>query len=119
MATRLLEKKWKLIGGYGEIGNVNWGFDQSKVETEKWVSECQKHIGEIVLLTGGGSFGESWLATLTKVSIEMLGDKPTPRVRLENLKPKWNSYGEDNVFEPYLGSWQISVLEEVKNGNVA
>jgi hypothetical protein len=32
-------------------------------------------------------------------------------VRLENIKPKWTDCGE-NVFEPWLGSWQISVWVE-------
>jgi hypothetical protein len=106
------KKQWVLIGGYGEIGSWNWGFDDSRIETNKWVAECKKHIGETVLLTGGGSFGKAWLATLTDVWVSSLGGKPIPQVRLENLKPKWNGYVEDNVFEPYLGSWQISILKE-------
>ncbi len=103
-----MEKKWVKIGGYGELGNTNWGFDSSQVETDRWLNECQKHIGETVLLTGGGSFGKSWLAKLVTVSIGMLGDKPTPKVRLENIKPRF-TYSGENIFEPWLGSWQISV----------
>ena len=103
-----MKKRWVKIGGYGRIGSINWGFDASQVETDKWLAECQKHLGETVLLTGGGSFGKYWLATLISVSVKMLGGKPTPKVRLENIKPRFSNYGE-NVFEPWLGSWQISV----------
>ena len=103
-----MARQWVKIGGYGELGNTNWGFDHSQVEANGWMKECQKHIGETVLLTGGGSFGKGWLAKLVAVGIGMLGDKPTPKVRLENIKPRWTHYG-DNIFEPWLGSWQISV----------
>lgn len=101
-------KQWHKIGGYGEVGDSNWGFDTSRIETEKWLAECQKHIGETVLLTGGGSLGKSWLAKLISVSINILGDKPTPKVRLEDIEPRFTYQGE-NIFEPWLGSWQISV----------
>ncbi len=104
-----MTKQWNKIGGYGELGNSNWGFDTTRIETDKWLIECQKHIGEIVLLTGGGSFGKSWLAKLVSVSIGILGNKPTPKVKLENIKPKWTAYNDDDSFEPWLGSWQISI----------
>ncbi len=108
------KKQWKLIGGYGEIGNTNWGFDDSRIETQKWLEQCKKHIGKTVLLAGGGSFGKHWLAKLVDVSIGKLGDKDVPKVRLENIKPRWNKYtGGENVFEPWLGSWQISVKVEI------
>jgi hypothetical protein len=102
---------WQKIAGYGELGDINWGFDSSQVRTDEWLRECQKHIGETVLLTGGGSFGKAWLAKLTGVSLGMLAGKPTPKVRLENLEPPMSSYGE-NIFEPWLGSWQISIYKE-------
>jgi hypothetical protein len=104
-----MKKQWKLIGGYGQIGDTNWGFNESKIESDKWLAECQKHIGETVLLTGGGSLGKAWLAKLTDVKLEKLGNNLVPQVRLENLKPKWDSYTKENIFTPYLGSWQISV----------
>jgi hypothetical protein len=104
----MAKKQWIKIGGYGELGSTNWGFDDAQVETDKWLNECQRHIGETVLLTGGGSFGKCWLAKLVAVSIGILGNNPTPKVRLENIKPQWSNYGE-NIFEPWLGSWQISV----------
>lgn len=104
-----MAKRWVIIGGYGQPGSTNWGFDHSQVETDKWLNECRKHIGDTVLLTGGGSFGKSWLAKLTRVSIGLLGNKPTPKVRLEDIKPRWTRYPDDNSFEPWLGSWQISV----------
>ena len=102
------KKQWVKIGGYGELGDTNWGFDGTQIETDKWLNECQRHIGETVLQTGGGSMGKSWLSKLVAVSIGLLGGKPTPKVKLENIKPRWSYYGE-NVFEPWLGSWQISV----------
>jgi hypothetical protein len=103
-------KHWVLIGGYGKLGDCNWGFDDSQVETDKWLAECQKHIGKTVLLTGGGSFGKAWLAKLTRVSLDNWGRNGDKRVkvRLENIKPRWQFQG-GNVFEPWLGSWQISV----------
>lgn len=106
------KKQWVKIGGYGELGSTNWGFDYSRIETDKWLSECRKHIGETILLTGGGSLGKYWLAKLVSVSIGILGNKPTPKVRLENIKPRWSFHG-DNVFEPWLGSWQISVRQHL------
>ncbi len=104
------QKQWVKIGGYGELGDTNWGFDENLLETDKWLAECQKHIGETVLLTGGGAFGKAWLAKLTGVSLRDWGRNGMKRVaiRLENIKPKWSNYGE-NIFEPWLGSWQISV----------
>ena len=103
----MAKKQWVIIGGYGELGDTNWGFDNSQVETDKWLEECRKHIGETVLLTGGGSTGKCWLAKLTAVTIGILGGKPVPQVKLKNIKPRWSYYGE-NIFEPWLGSWQIS-----------
>lgn len=109
-----MAKHWVKIGGYGRPGSMNWGFDASQVETDKWVEECQKHIGETVLLTDGGPVGRCWLGKLVAVSTGMLGGKLTPKVRLENIKPKWSNF-EGNVFEPWLGSWQISIRKEAKN----
>ncbi|MBA7688536.1 hypothetical protein ES703_97020 [subsurface metagenome] len=103
-----MKRQWTKIGGYGELGSLNWGFDHSQVRADKWLEECQKHIGETVLLTGGGSMGKAWQAKLVTVSIGILGGKPTPKALLKNIKPRWSNYG-DNVFEPWLGSWQISV----------
>jgi hypothetical protein len=108
-----LEKHWVKIGGYGRLGDCNWGFDETQIKAEEWLEECRKHIGETVLLTGGGSLGKTWLAKLTDVSIGSLGGRPTPKVRLEDIDPKWSCYGE-NIFEPWLGSWQISVMQEGK-----
>ena len=104
--------QWKLIGGYGKLGDTNWGFDESRIETDKWLAECKKHIGETVLLTGGGSFGKYWYATLADVSLGKLGDNLRPRVKLVDLDPNWHPYSEEpNEFTPWLGSWQVSVWE--------
>ena len=105
------KKQWVKIGGYGDLGSTNWGFDHDQVETETWANECRKHIGKMVLLTGGGSFGKWWFAKLTDVSVDMCGGKPTPKVRLEHIRPRWSYFG-NNVFEPWLGNWQISVRME-------
>lgn len=103
------EGRWVLIGGYGEIGARNWGFDASRIETAKWLREARKHIGERVLLTGGGSFGKSWTATLERVSIGKLGGRNVPKVKLAGIDPPWSvAPGRPNTFEPWLGSWQIS-----------
>lgn len=102
--------RWQLIAGYGQLGSWNWGFDETKIEPDKWLKELQKHIGERVLLTGGGSFGKHWYCTLANASIDLLGDKPTPKVTLKNLRPRMDKWSkEPNIFEPWLGSWQISV----------
>jgi len=103
--------KWKQIGGYGQIGDMNWGFDESRIEAEKWLGECKKHIGKIILLTGGGSLpGTFFLALLSDAWMSQLGDTPVPQVKLTNVTPP--VAGRSTEFEPYLGSWQISVLEE-------
>lgn len=106
----MTKKRWIKIAGYGELGDTNWGYDLSLVKTDKWYAELQKHIGKTVLLTGGGSCHKCWLAKLVAVSIGILNGKSVPRVRLESIKPRWSHIGE-NVFEPWLGSWQISVKE--------
>lgn len=118
MITETKKKQWKLIGGYGETGDTNWGYDSTKIDTQKWLKECRKHIGETVLLTGGGSFmGRAWLAKLVKVGIGKFPDgSESVKVKLIDLDPPWNKYVEDkrpNEFEPWLGSWQISALVEV------
>ncbi len=106
-------KQWQLIGGYGKIGDTNWGFDENQIQTDRWLAECQRHVGETVLLTGGGSFGNCWLAKLTRVFLRDWGRDGQKRVavRLENIKPKWSTLRGNNFFEPWLGSWQISVKE--------
>lgn len=103
--------RWVLIGGYGEIGAQNWGFDPSKITAEKWATEARRHIGERVLLTGGGS-SKAWMATLERVSIKIFRGERVPEVRLTDIDPPWDSPPYPNVFEPYLGSWQISIWDK-------
>jgi len=117
MVIETKKKQWKLIGGYGEIGDTNWGFDSKQIQAQKWAGECRKHIGETVLLTGGGSFmGSAWVAKLIKVSIRKFHDgSKGVAVKLIDIDPPMNKYVEDkrpNKFEPWLGSWQISALVE-------
>jgi len=97
------------IAGRGELGNLNWGadFSRSKRTLQKELKELKKHIGEKVLLTGGGGHRASH-HTLVDAWIEPCGKrwalqaKVTPSISA--------SMGE--FFTPYLDSWQISVIEK-------
>lgn len=105
------KKQWVLIGGYGEIGSWNWGFNtkEALAQSHKWYDECTKNIGKTVMLTGGGSFYKAWTAKLTSVFWRDWGEDKVVAVRLEKIKPRWSIGKEPNIFEPTLGSWQISI----------
>jgi len=104
--------QWVKIAGRGEFGDTNWGadFSQSHEEKQAWYDELIKHIGEVVALSGGGSLdGKVWFGVLKSCDWGLCGDKETIKVRLENLTPKMAG---NHVFEPWIDSWQISVLGE-------
>jgi len=106
--------QWVKIAGRGRLGNVNWGadFSQSHEEKQGWYNELIKHIGEVVVLSGGGSFDrKTWFGVLKSCEWGLCGDKEAIKVRLENMNPKMSG---NHVFEPWIDSWQISIL--VKEG---
>ena len=100
----------KLIAGRGKLGDTNWGatFDNNRKPLERQLRELKKHFGETVLLTGGGSLGKSWTATLINAEILPMGDNLGLRAYLENVTPPMHC--DDDKFEPWINSWQISVL---------
>jgi len=102
---KMPEKSWRLIAGRGMLGDWNWGYSDPDPEIlRKWCEALKKHIGEDVLLSGGGS--GSNLAKLTGTRMTKLAGKPALKVTLVNLRP---SMGTHHQFSPYIGSWQISV----------
>lgn len=101
---------WKIIGGRGEVGDMNWGVDfnahTTAAELKPTLKEIKKHIGETVLLTGGGGFGAR-TGKLSDAKIALAwGKAHRIKVKLTNLDP---SMSGDTVFEPWLDSWQISI----------
>ena len=101
------------IAGRGRLGNWNWGatvIRDEKVLLEE-LKELKKHIGEKVLLTGGGGPGahigklvDAWLEDYTYMNKKGKG----LRVRLVDLDPPIAGMRE---FTPWIDSWQISVFE--------
>lgn len=105
---KMNKTKWKKIAGRGKLGDMNWGadFDRPLSIVKNELRELQKHIGEQILLTGGGSL-EANLAVLKKAYItEPEPKKFAVQVKLTDLEP---SLGYRDTFTPYIDSWQISV----------
>lgn len=107
--------RWKLIAGRGSVGDINWGVaGRSLTVLKKELIELNKHIGERVLLTGGGGPGGS-IATLKGARIVKEGymrGKPGLKVFLTGIDPKYGGigkFGGRESFDPWIDSWQISV----------
>ena len=104
---------WVKIAGRGKLGDTNWGADFSRPleELQSELVELRKHADEVVLLTGGGGNGAR-LAVLKDSFLATVGTEEEPKytiqVMLENLTPVLSS--KDNKFDPYIDSWQISVV---------
>lgn len=100
----------KKIAGRGELGDLNWGanFTRSKEALKRELRKLQKHIGERVLLTGGGGNRASY-HTLENAWIERFDDEKWG-LKAE-LSPSPFEWQEDN-FTPWLDSWQISIIEK-------
>lgn len=96
------------IAGRGKPGDWNWGWvPRSESEIEKELQILRRHLGQIVLLSGGGGPGVN-LAVLEDAWIERMGNgEKALRVKLTHLTPP---LGGRDTFTPYVGSWQISAL---------
>jgi hypothetical protein len=108
----------KLIAGRGEVGDMNWGVDFKGVPDsilDRWERNLKKHIGEEVYLSGGGGYG-SELVKLVGVKKDVW-DKGTGkmglRAELQRLETKPLQYKKGEIFDPWMDSWQVSVLEQV------
>lgn len=103
---------WKLIAGQGELGSINWGanFNQTPKTLQKWLKKLKAHLNETVLLTGGGGH-QTRKGTLKSVKIVKYDRFDVVRVKLSDLVPELVGMTE---FEPYIGSWQISVWQNDK-----
>jgi hypothetical protein len=110
---------WQKIAGRGALGDTNWGAAGRPLPVlKKELVELKKHIGEEVLLTGGGGPGGN-LAILKGASIVKEGfmvGQPALKVRLVVIKGVMA--GSTN-FDPWIDSWQISVKRGTTNPNKA
>lgn len=107
--------RWRLIAGRGSLGDINWGAaGRSLTVLKSELRELKKHIGQRVLLTGGGGPGGS-IATLKSAIIVKEGymrGMPGLKVYLTNIDPKYGGIGRSGgreAFDPWIDSWQISV----------
>ena len=103
------KSKWILIAGRGALGDHNWGgsFKTPPEELEKQRQELLKHIGETVLLSGGGGPGFELVKLLEVYPLEDAPLREPPGRKAFRAKLGNCSFGEQ--FDPYLDSWQISV----------
>lgn len=101
-----------VIAGRGKFGDTNWGADFSQTEEirQQWYDNLKAHMNEVVILSGGGSFmGDYWLGVLEQIRMATCGDKPAVKIKLIHMTPKFSGLTE---FEPFIDSWQISILAE-------
>ncbi len=106
------------IAGRGERGSVNWGvkFDSDRARLEPWLAELNKHIGEVVMMTGGGCMnGEYWLGVLESAQIDPFpnGDVAL-HVKLTHVTPDFDFHrdGKREIDGLTVDSWQISIFKE-------
>jgi hypothetical protein len=103
------------VAGRGKLGDMNFGADFNYTSEEGLRSEFEelkKHIGEVVVLSGGGGwdFHFGVLKSVEMVDVEVDGSvRKAIRVTLDHLTPSMAGRRE---FSPYIDSWQISVLEK-------
>lgn len=98
------------IAGRGKLGDMNWGADFNRPEKVvlKEHEELKKHIGEPVVLTGGG--GWVWYVGVLKgIKIDEIDGKKIVRAHITNLDMP---IGGKHEFSPLLDSWQISVFDK-------
>jgi hypothetical protein len=110
--------EFKLIAGRGAGMQMNWGVDFKGIPQDRldeWQHDLEKHIGEEVYLSGGGGW-EVDVVKLVGVKQDVWDAKTGKmglRAVLERLETKPLQYKKGEVFEPWMDSWQISVLERV------
>ena len=108
----------KIIAGRGEAGDMNWGVKSGGVPNAKldqWEKELKKHIGEEVYLSGGGGYGVD-LVKLVGVRKDVWDPKTGKmglRAELEWLDEQPFRHKKGERFDPWMDSWQVSVLEQV------
>ncbi len=97
-------KKW-----VNPTKDLDWS--ESKEKLQAVISKLKPYYGEKVIVSGGGGPGEQF-ATLRSVEIvpTILKGKDgfTLRAHFDDKTP----FGGDEKWEPYLGSWQISIPEK-------
>lgn len=117
-ALKIPRYEFKIIAGRGEMGDMNWGVNFKGLpqdRLDKWEKELKKHVGEEVFLSGGGGAGVS--------SVKLVGvhqevwDKNTGkmglRAELQRLETRPLQYKKGEIFDPWMDSWQVSILERV------
>ena len=98
------------IAGRGELGDINWSanFDRPYEVILEEYEKLKKHIGEPVVLSGGG--GWVWHVGILKgVELDEFNGKKVVRAHLEKLDIPIG--GRDKV-DPLIDSWQISVFDK-------
>jgi hypothetical protein len=102
----------KKIAGRGEGVQMNWGATVTRARSilTRQLKELKKHIGEIVVVTGGGGFGHKW-AILKKVELVPYDKGMGLKAHLDRVTPNG---GWGPKFEPWIDSWQINVLTDKK-----
>ncbi len=107
------KKEWRMIAGRGSPGSQNWGYD-NRIALEvyqDWKGELDRHIGEIVALTGGGGWGVYGYGRLEKSEIipfHNTGD-PGLKVYIKGLYDPSRTWREPEDFDPWVNSWQVWV----------
>lgn len=113
--TQTEKSQWKLIAGRGEGQSMNWGFDDKIPETtyRKWYDALKSHIGEKIVLTGGGGFGCQFgtLAKVSMVEFPRNSGKQVLQTTIENCYDPQKTWREPETFEPYINSWQLWIKE--------
>ena len=104
--------KWREIEPEGK-SDQHWGYTDHAA-LGRTLAEVKGHIGETVLISGGGGPGMSQ-AVLAGAEILPFGSAQGKRwglkVHLKNVKPK---IGSDSGFDPWLDSWTLWVTTESK-----
>lgn len=110
--------EFRLIAGRGKGMQMNWGVDFDGVPPamiDKWQKELEKHIGEEVYLSGGGGWGVDRVKLIGVKQV--LWNEKTGRMglraELQRLETKPFEYKKGEIFDPWMDSWQVSVLERV------
>jgi len=88
----------------------------SKKRAELIKQKIAKHIGEPLVLSGGGSFGEQDIVKLKNVKLIPVNKKFSIQTTLDGLGAKGVLFeqspdGKKKDFEPFIFSWKLAKLE--------